>query len=73
MFLTISLYFKIKTLCKKTLLFGVKRIQTLFLEAKISSCQEQARTLAKDEEFKLLEMQMQEEFGLEMEMENSCF
>jgi hypothetical protein len=49
MFLIQFLYgFKNKTLCKKTLLFGVKRIHTLFLEAKISCCQKQARTQAKD-------------------------
>jgi hypothetical protein len=78
MFLIQFLYgFKNKNLCKKTLLFGVKRIHTLFLEAKISCCQEQARTQAKDGgiqardgdgKFMLVEM---EKFQLEMKIGNS--
>jgi hypothetical protein len=73
MFLIQFLYgFKNKTLCKKTLLFGVKRIHTFsFLKQKSSVAKSKQEPRPKMEELKLLEMQ--EEFRLQMEMENSCF
>ncbi len=73
MFLIQFLYgFKNKTLCKKTLLFGVKRIHTFsFLKQKSLVAKSKQEPRPKMEEFKLLEMQ--EEFRLEMEMEILCF
>lgn len=73
MFLIQFLYgFKNKTLCKKTLLFGKKIIHTFcFLKQKSLVAKSKQEPRPKMEEFKLLEMQ--EEFRLEMEMENSCF
>jgi hypothetical protein len=73
MFLIQFLYgFKNKTLCKKTLLFGKKIIHTFsFLKQKSLVTKSKQEPRPKMEEFKLLEMQ--EEFRLEMETENSCF